>query len=166
MEEHRNDLKPFLWAYIRREIVKKSWLLIALIIWFAIVFSIPFEEFTFSQRKNFLRSVALIPIAFCDLCAYFYHILKLIRDIVTGCETKTIVAYVTVESSLLAVHKKDGAFDRRYSEFTLKDMNGKKIRGIKDKNVCDNALVKGNIHTLTLLKYSNFLIHAKVGKAK
>ena len=157
-------LKKTLWNYI----LKMSSFSLALLIMFSFLFwqyTDPEALNFISRRKNLVRIVAYVIIFIPYFFARFYRLFKLFLDIVTGCKTKDIEIYVETyfEQPLEKVLSEFKYIDRYY-ESKFRTVDGKKGRLLQDKKLCDFELVRGNIHTVRVLYYSNFLIKAKHGK--
>lgn len=118
-----------------------------------------------SRRKNFVRVMIYVIIFIPYFFVRAYRLFKVFLDIVTGCKTKDIEICVETyfEQPLEKVLSEFKYIDRYY-ESKFRTVDGKKGRLLQDKKICDLELVRGNIHTVRVLRYSNFLMKAKHGR--
>ena len=114
----------------------------------------------------------LFPFQTLFLVPFFIRTTKksvlVILDLLTGCKTKDMVVQILRPAMDLTffVSEKNKSRHRRerYSAWTFKTENGKKMHMVKDEFLCDDRIVRGNIHTVCVLYYSNFLLKSCVGK--
>lgn len=124
------------------------------------------DSFDFiSRRRNFVFFCGYLIVFIPFWCIRFYRLFKVFLDIVTGCKTKEMQIYpkATIEQPLEKVTT-DFLHIKRYYQYEFRTENGKKGTILQDRNVCDFMLVRGNVNTVRVLYYSNFLIKAKHGK--
>jgi len=89
-------------------------------------------------------------------------IVLLLLDVATGCKTKT--AHIIPGTPVMEISFKYDPTVTRFEYCNFKYPNGKKGFFLRDKNVCNYKLRRGNIHTAKMLKYSNYLLEVDVGK--
>ena len=87
-------------------------------------------------------------------------LLKIFMDLITGCQTKILTAIPN--SRIFGIGFKSRT-QKQYEFYTYKVFSKKGIL-IMDREVCNYNIVRGNTHTMQVLRYSNFVLSMSVGK--
>lgn len=112
-----------------------------------------------NKGKLILGTIILLPY----MCIRYIRLFKIVLDLITGCRVKTYVGICsdTGVRELLIRNKKS-----QYHAISFETLDHRKKTLLLDEKFCKNTIVRGNVHTIQALRFSNFVLDIKHGKQK
>ena len=160
----RNELKKILYNYIGKKAIIPLFGILLLSLW---IWSM-FLDANRIDSANAIRQRITIIIGFPAVLIFwaerFKNIFNILFDILTNCKIEKMYVTVIKDSTLWDDMDHFKGEKERYHMYTVCQENGKRFRLIKDEKLCNTRLIKGNMHTIYVLKHSKYLLEAQVGK--
>ena len=157
-----DNIEKYLYEYLRRKTLVPSLFVLMMVFGF-FLFYCPSSSLSVGAVARKIYFTISVPFVIWFLIRRFGMIAKILLDVMTGCKKQVVIAkvYIDVDWEDYDSLKDD---KNRYHTYVIETEQHKKYRILKDEKICDYRLVKGNIHTMSVLRYSKFLLSAQQGK--
>lgn len=155
----KDPIKKCLFRYLCKQSAYPLAMTALLVVGIRFVFFVSSVSSNLPQAKMIWGTLILLPYVFIR----FIRLFKIVLDLITGCSIKTHIGVCidTGVRELLIRNKKS-----QYHAISFETLDHRKKTLLLDEKVCKNTIVRGNVHTIQALRFSNFILDIKVGKPK